>query len=244
MDTSGFDAVAIELVRILELGDLETANVVLDGLEECADLLGWFYGSQARIQGTIKWVQINTFKVACGITWSAQRSLTFLKFAGRCGNLSGLDTDITALATGVQYHNEAVFRHCLQYTDTLDQRLVTQGGFWLYQMIACGFSALVHIGSLLSRGVDANWSDTFGRTALHLAAQAGLEAEVDERLVHGALIVADQHGHSPLHKAVKSGRLQVLRSVMDHTPGKADHICAVSQAVIQDAPEMFHFLLQ
>jgi ankyrin repeat protein len=112
-------------------------------------------------------------------------------------------------------------------------------------MIASGFSGLVPIQVLLSRGVNLNWCDKERRTALHLAAQARLEAEVKELLANGALILADQHGNTPLHEAVKSGIPEIVRPIVDHAPNETvdllnqDHVCALFQAVIQDAQEIF-----
>jgi ankyrin repeat protein len=93
---------------------------------------------------------------------------------------------------------------------------MTQGGELLYNMIASGFSGLVPIEALLSRGVMLDLPDYERRTALHLAAQAGLEAEVNALLANGAAILIDQNGSTPLHEVVKSGRLEIVRSIPDH----------------------------
>lgn len=57
------------------------------------------------------------------------------------------------------------------------------------------------------------------REELHctLPPQAGLEAEVDALQASGAEMITDQHRNTPLHEAVKSGRLEILRSILEHT---------------------------
>jgi ankyrin repeat protein len=150
----------------------------------------------------------------------------------------------------VRCHNVAIFHHSLDLTQLSDQALMTQGGELLYNMIASGFSGLVPIEALLSRGVMLDWPDYERRTALHLAAQAGLEAEVNALLANDAAILTDQNGNTPLHEAVKSGRLDIVRSILDHMQDDMenllnhDHASALSQAVVQDDPEIFRFLLE
>jgi ankyrin repeat protein len=242
-----FIPVAVGLNWILHLGDVEMAYAVLEDLKGHTNIPA---SSTPWLTRCMRENFTMAIRVACRSSWSLTRSLSFLRFADEYKRFSDLDTDVAAITMAIQYHNEAIFHYCIQQTGSIDRVLEGHSGYLLYRMIASGFSGLVPITMLLSRGVEVNWSDQDGRTPLHLAAQAGLEAEVNELLSNGAGIVSDQHGDTPFHDASKSGRVDILRSILDHAGDDMvnllnhDHICVLSEAVIRNVPEIFQFLLE
>ncbi|MBU6325902.1 MAG: ankyrin repeat domain-containing protein, partial [Bacteroidetes bacterium] len=69
----------------------------------------------------------------------------------------------------------------------------------------------------LCPGFSVNIQDGKGRTALHLAVDAGEQATVELMLQHGSNVnVRDQHGEPPLFEAVRKSNVPVSRSLLEH----------------------------
>jgi hypothetical protein len=70
---------------------------------------------------------------------------------------------------------------------------------------------------LLEAGADANATNSWGGTALHLAIR-GKNPAAAEMLLHGSVCganVADNHGMTPLHYAAQVGCVDSLRLLLD-----------------------------
>jgi ankyrin repeat protein len=81
----------------------------------------------------------------------------------------------------------------------------------LLQLFKTGFANISRTKLLLSRGADVNIRDTSGHTALHVAAEQGLVAELTVLLHDSANVnLHDNNQETPLHYAVRFGQLKVL----------------------------------
>ena len=75
--------------------------------------------------------------------------------------------------------------------------------------------AYLQINHLIDSGIDVDILDHQGNTALHIAAQNGLEAIVDRLLLAGAYMNANgDGGDTPLHLAVRAGHLACVKSLL------------------------------
>lgn len=64
---------------------------------------------------------------------------------------------------------------------------------------------------MLNSGLDLNESHVWGRTGLHWACLAGQEEVVNVLIRHGALLLQDEDGNTPLHFAARNGHLHLVK---------------------------------
>lgn len=75
--------------------------------------------------------------------------------------------------------------------------------------------AYMQVNHLIDSGIDVDMPDHQGNTALHIAADNGLEAIVDRLLLAGARVNANgDAGDTPLHLAVRAGNLACVQSLL------------------------------
>jgi ankyrin repeat protein len=99
-------------------------------------------------------------------------------------------------------------------------------GLGIYKNIGGSRIALLHAARLgrldavklfIERGVDVNFTDTFGRTALLWAATGGHLEVVQYLLKQGALLEPyDECGNTPALQAARKGRTSVVGVLLDH----------------------------
>ena len=78
-------------------------------------------------------------------------------------------------------------------------------------IIAMASKSVELLRCLCDKGADVNAANDNGTTALHMASQYGWVAGIQQLLDHGAKLIQNKQGNTPMHIAAEQGNHDVIR---------------------------------